>query len=58
MFIDSHCHLTYEPLVNNISKVIEDCEKSSVTKLLTIVTNIQSSIKCIEISKKYKNIYC
>lgn len=57
MFIDSHCHLTYEPLVNNISKVIEDCEKSSVTKLLTIGTNIQSSVKCIEISKKYKNIY-
>jgi len=41
MFIDSHCHLTYEPLVSNISKIIEDCEKSSVTKLLTIGTNIQ-----------------
>jgi TatD DNase family protein len=57
MFIDSHCHLTYEPLVRNISKIIEDCEKSSVTKLLTIGTNIQSSIKCIEISKEYENIY-
>ena len=57
MFIDSHCHLTYEPLVSNISKVVEDCKKSSVIKLLTIATNIQSSIKCIEISKEYKNIY-
>ena len=57
MFIDSHCHLTYEPLVSNISKIIEDCEKSSVTKLLTIGTNIQSSVKCIEISKEYQNIY-
>ena len=57
MFIDSHCHLTYEPLVSNISKIIEDCEKLSVTKLLTIGTNIQSSVKCIEISKEYQNIY-
>jgi len=57
MFIDSHCHLTYEPLVNNISKVVEDCEKCSVTKLLTIATNIKSSIQCIKISKEYKNIY-
>ena len=57
MFIDSHCHLTYEPLVSSISKILEDCEKSSVTKLLTIGTNIQSSVKCIEISKEYENIY-
>ena len=57
MFIDSHCHLTYEPLVSSISKIVEDCEKSSVTKLLTIGTNIQSSVKCIEISKEYENIY-
>ena len=43
-----------KPLVNNISKIVEDCEKSSVTKLLTIGTNIQSSVKCIEISKSMK----
>ena len=57
MFIDSHCHLTYEPLVSNISKVIKDCEKSFVMKLLTIGTNIESSIKCIEISNENKIIY-
>ena len=57
MFIDSHCHLTYEPLIDSIPKIVEDCEKSSVIKLLTIGTNIQSSLKCIKISNEYKNIY-
>lgn len=57
MFIDSHCHLTYDPLINNISKIVKNCENSFVTRLLTIGTNIESSIKCIDISNEYENIY-
>ena len=57
MFVDSHCHLTYEPLVDNISTIVKNCKASDVHKLLTIGTNIESSVKCIEISKQYENIY-
>ena len=57
MFVDSHCHLTYEPLKDNIAKIIEKCDNAKVTNLLTIGTSIKSSLKCSEISKKYKNIY-
>jgi len=57
MFVDSHCHLTYEPLVDNISTIVNNCKESDVHKLLTIGTNIESSVKCIEISKQYENIY-
>lgn len=57
MFVDSHCHLTYDPMVNNLPKIIEDCTKVNVGTLLTIGTNIESSIKCSEISQNYKNVY-
>ena len=57
MFVDSHCHLTYEPMVSNLRKVIENCAKANVGTLLTIATNIESSIKCSEISQNYENIY-
>jgi TatD DNase family protein len=57
MFIDSHCHLTYEPLISNIPEIIRKCKDSDVTNLLTIGTNIESSIQCSKISKQYKNIY-
>ena len=57
MFIDSHCHLTYEPLNNNIPEIIRKCKDSGVINLLTIGTNIKSSIQCSEISKQYYNIY-
>ena len=57
MFIDSHCHLTYEPLNNNIPEIMRKCKDTGVLNLLTIGTNIKSSIQCSEISKQYHNIY-
>jgi TatD DNase family protein len=57
MFTDSHCHLTYEPLVNHIPEVVQKCNDAKVTNLLTIGTNLSSSIECSLISKKYPNIY-
>ena len=50
MFIDSHCHLTYEPLNNNIPEIMRKCKDSEVMNLLTIGTNIQSSIECSKLS--------
>jgi len=58
MFIDSHCHLTYEPLSNNLDNVIKDCKINKVDKLLTISTDLITSKNSILISKKYKNVFC
>ena len=57
MFVDSHCHLTYDPLIESIPDIIQKCNDAKVGNLLTIGTNIKSSSICSEISKKYKNIY-
>tara|TARA_B110000503_G_scaffold58032_1_gene92842 strand:+ start:4467 stop:5234 length:768 start_codon:yes stop_codon:yes gene_type:complete len=57
MFVDSHCHLTYEPLIGNLPEIIEKCKQAKVSNILTIGTNIKSSTECSEISNKYKNIY-
>ena len=57
MFVDSHCHLTYEPLIDALTEILQKCKEAKVTNLLTIGTNIKSSIQCSEISNKYENIY-
>ena len=36
MIIDSHCHLDYEPLINNINSVLLNAKKNNITNLLTI----------------------
>ena len=57
MIIDSHCHLDYEPLVNNIDQVLLNAKKNNITNLLTIGTSLDSSKKVLEIVSKYPNVY-
>ena len=57
MIIDSHCHLDYEPLINNIDQILLNAKKNGITKLLTIGTNLESSIKVLDIINKYSNVY-
>jgi len=40
--IDSHCHLDQEPLIDNISTIIERAKANGVNKLLTICTTSNS----------------
>ncbi len=56
--IDSHCHLYYEPFINDIKGTINECKKNNINKLLTIGVDIETSKKNIEIAKKYNEIYC
>ena len=57
MIIDSHCHLDYDPLINNIDQVLFNAKKNNISKLLTIGTGLESSKKVLEIVEKYENIY-
>jgi len=56
--VDSHCHLYYEPYINDIKGTINECKKNNVTKLLTIGVDIETSKKNIEIANDYREIYC
>ena len=55
--IDSHCHLDYEPLLENLIDVIKRSKKIGITKLLTICTTLDSFEKIKIIIEKDKMIY-
>ena len=57
MMIDSHCHLDYEPLVNDINQILQNAKKNNITHLLTIGTSLESSKKVLKIVDKYENVY-
>ena len=40
--IDSHCHLDYEPLLNDLDNIIARSKLVGITKLLTICTTLDS----------------
>ena len=55
--IDSHCHLDHEPLLKNLTDVINRAKKEGITKLLTICTTLDSFEKIRNIVEKDKMIY-
>ena len=57
MIIDSHCHLDYPNLYNQLDAVVNRAEQNQVKYLLTICTTLESFERIKLIIKKYKNIY-
>ena len=57
MITDSHCHLDYPNLYNQLDDVVKRAEYNQVKYLLTICTTLESFEKIKLIIKKYKNIY-
>ncbi len=57
MIIDSHCHLNYEPISNNLDEIINKAILDGVKYFLTISTEDKEYKNIINIVKKYKNVY-
>ena len=57
MIADSHCHLDYSPLYDQLDSVVERAESNKVKYLLTICTTLDSFKRIKLIVQKYKNIY-
>ncbi len=55
--IDSHCHLDYEPLYENLDEVIKRSKEVGIEKILTICTTLKSFIKIKKIVMKDDIIY-
>ena len=57
MIIDSHCHLTYEPMSSSLSETINRANKDGVEYILTISTEDKTYEKILKIVKDHKNVY-
>ena len=55
--IDSHCHLNFPNLSNDIENVINRCKVNGVKKLLTINTNPKYFQDHLSLIEKYENIF-
>ena len=54
--IDTHCHLNYPGLVENIDHVIQRAKENGVEKMVCISTNLDQVEKMLKIIKPYKNV--
>jgi len=57
MYIDTHCHLNYSPLYEQVNNVIKRALDVGVEQLVCVGTDIPSSIKAVLLAEKYSNVF-
>ncbi|MBN2314877.1 MAG: TatD family hydrolase [Sedimentisphaerales bacterium] len=55
--IDTHCHLTFEPLANDIEGVLERSQSAGVTAWITVGTDMQHNRRVVEFADKFEHMY-
>ena len=55
--IDSHCHLDFKTLNDDILGVLSRAKSEGVTKMLTIGTNFKEISQTISISERFEEIF-
>lgn len=57
MYIDTHCHLNFPELYKNRKAVVERAIAAGVEKIITIGTDIESSVKSVEIADEFPEVF-
>ncbi len=55
--IDTHCHLTFDGLIQDIDGVVARSKAAGVVGWLTVGTDMQENRKAVELADKYENMY-
>ena len=55
--IDTHCHLTFDPLAEDVPGVIERSRAAGVAGWITVGTHLEDSRKAVELAGQYENMY-
>src|SRR6218665_3403575 len=58
MLIDSHCHLDFEALANDIDGVLARAEAAGVTGMVTISTHVEKFSTYAAVAERYPNVWC
>ena len=57
MLTDTHCHLYYDDIKKDLSRVLDDAGKLGVNRFICVGTNVQESRECLEIANTHEKIY-
>ena len=57
LLIDTHAHLYYDNMYDNLSEVLNLAESNNVKKTICIGTDLETSLKSVEIAEQYDNVF-
>ncbi len=56
--IDTHCHLADATFADDVDAVLARAAEKGITQMLTIADSVAESEKCVELARKYDQLYC
>ena len=57
MFVDSHCHINFEGLVERLPQVLENMRSHDVTHALCVSVDFETLPSVLEVAATYENVY-
>ena len=58
MLTDTHCHLFYDDLKNDLKGVLDRANQLGVTRFICVGSNIEDSRECLSIAEENNNKNC
>lgn len=58
ILIDSHCHLFFKELLDNMEEVMQKAERMDVRYMLSVATEIENIHTNLDLADKYDNVFC
>ena len=55
--IDTHCHLTFEPLADDVEAVVQRSRAAGVTGWVTVGTDAEHNRKAVELANRFESMY-
>ncbi len=55
--IDTHCHLTYTPLFDQLDDVLQGAEEAGVDRMITVGTTPEDAVKAVGLADRYDHVF-
>lgn len=57
MFVDSHCHLNFHELADNLDEILQNMRRNEVSHALCVGVDLENFPKILALAEQYPNIY-
>src|SRR3954447_17996816 len=58
MLVDSHCHLDFPEVAEDLDAIVARAEAAGVGRIVTISTRVRRLAGLLEIAERFPNVYC
>jgi TatD DNase family protein len=58
LIVDSHCHLDYEGLAEQLDGILQRCEAAGVGLMLSISSRVKNFPRLLAIAEAHENVFC